>query len=207
MKIALFGAGGTIGQRILKEALNRSHEVTVFARDPSKITGAPAVKADVLDSFGVATEIRGYDLVISAIGPRAGEDVQIVPKAATALIAAVKQTSVPRLLVVGGAGSLQVEPGVQLVDTPQFPAAWRGIAIAHRDALDIYRNCDIDWTYFSPAIFIQPGERTGRYRVGSDEVLMDSTGQSRISAEDYAVAILDEVENPKLSRRRVTIAY
>jgi hypothetical protein len=119
----------------------------------------------------------------------------------------VQQAGVPRLLIVGGAGSLEVEPGVQLLDTPQFPREWKGIAIAHRDALEIYRQSDIDWTYFSPAIFIEPGERTGKYRVGGDEVLMDSKGQSRISAEDYAVAMLDEVEKPKLHRRRVTIAY
>jgi putative NADH-flavin reductase len=151
--------------------------------------------------------MQGNDVVISAIGPRPGEDVQIVPKAARALIAGVKAAGIPRLLIVGGAGSLEVEPGVQLVDTPQFPAAWRGIANAHRDALEIYRQSDIDWTYFSPAIFIEPGQRTGHYRTGGDEVLMDVKGQSRISAEDYAMAIIDEVENPKLGGRRVTIAY
>jgi uncharacterized protein len=207
VKIALFGAGGTIGQRILKEALSRGHEVTAVARDPSRITSVPAVKGNLLNPLGVATEIRGNDVVISAIGPRPGEDVKIVPTAATALIAGVKAAGVPRLLIVGGAGSLEVEPGVQLVDTPQFPVAWRGIANAHRDALEIYRQSDINWTYFSPAISIEPGKRTGHYRVGGDEVLTDARGQSRISAEDYAMAILDEVENPKLARRRVTIAY
>jgi uncharacterized protein len=207
VKIALFGAGGTIGQRILKEALSRGHEVTAVARDPSRIAGVPAVKGNLQNPFGVAAEMLGNDVAISAIGPRPGEDVQIVPRAARVLIAGVKAAGVPRLLIVGGAGSLEVEPGVQLVDTPQFPAAWRGIAIAHRDALEIYRQSDIDWTYFSPAIFIEPGQRTGHYRIGGDEVLMDAKGQSRISAEDYAMAIIDEVEHPKLARRRVTIAY
>jgi uncharacterized protein len=207
MKIALFGAGGTIGQRILKEALSRGHQVTVVSRNPSRIDGIPAVKGDVLDAASIADAVNGNDVVISAVGPRPGEDPKMVPQAATALIEGVKQASVARLLIVGGAGSLEVEPGVQLLDTPQFPREWKGIAIAHRDALEIYRRSDIDWTYFSPAIFIEPGERTGKYRVGGDEVLMDSKGQSRISAEDYAVALIDEVEKPKLHRRRVTIAY
>ena len=207
MKIALFGSSGTIGQRILKEALSRRHQVTVVARNTSRTDGIPAVKGDVLDGSSVAEAVKGSDVVISAVGPRPGEDPKMVPQAATALIEGVKQAGVPRLLIVGGAGSLEVEPGVQLVDTPQFPREWKGIAVAHRDALEIYRQSDIDWTYFSPAIFIEPGERTGKYRVGGDEVLIDSTGQSRISAEDYALAMLDEVEKPKLHRRRVTIAY
>lgn len=207
MKIALFGASGTIGQRILKEALSRGHQMTVVARNTARIDGIPAVKGDVLDEAGIAEAVKGNDVVISAVGPRPGENPTMVPRAATALIEGVRHSGVPRLLIVGGAGSLEVEPGVQLLDTPQFPREWKGIAIAHRDALEIYRQSDIDWTYFSPAIFIEPGERTGKYRVGGDEVLMDSKGQSRISAEDYAVAMLDEVEKPKLHRRRVTIAY
>jgi uncharacterized protein len=207
VKVALFGASGTIGQRILKEALDRGHQVTVVSRNPSRINGIPAVQGDVLEAASIAEAVKGNDSVISAVGPRPGEDPKMVPHAATALVAGVKQAGVPRLLIVGGAGSLEVEPGVELLDTPQFPKEWKGIATAHRDALEIYRQSDIDWTYFSPAIFIEPGERTGKYRVGGDEVLMDSKGQSRISAEDYAVAMLDELEKPKLRRRRVTIAY
>jgi uncharacterized protein len=207
VKIALFGASGTIGQRILKEALSRGHQVTIVARNTARTDGIPTVKGDVLDASSVAEAVKGSDMVISAVGPRPGDDPKMVPQAATALIEGVKQAGVPRLLIVGGAGSLEVEPGVQLLDTPQFPREWKGIAVAHRDALEIYRQSDIDWTYFSPAIFIEPGQRTGTYRVGGDEVLMDSKGQSRISAEDYAVAMVDEVEKPKLHRRRVTIAY
>lgn len=207
MKIALFGASGTIGQRILKEALSRGHQVTVVSRNASRTDGIPVVIGDVLGASSVAEAVKDSDVVISAVGPSPGEDPKMVPQAAAALIEGVKQTGVPRLLIVGGAGSLEVEPGVQLLDTPQFPREWKGIALAHRDALEIYRQSDIDWTYFSPAIFIEPGQRTGQYRVGGDAVLADSKGQSRISAEDYAVAMLDEVEKPKLHRRRVTIAY
>jgi putative NADH-flavin reductase len=207
VKIALFGASGTIGQRILKEARSRGHQVTVVARNNSRIDGIPAVKGDVLDAASIAEAVKGNDVVISAVGPRPEEDPQMVPQAAMALIEGTKKAGVSRLMIVGGAGSLEVEPGVQLLDTPQFPREWKGIAVAHRDALEIYRQSDMDWTYFSPAISIEPGERTGKYRVGGDEVLMDNKGQSRISAEDYAVAMLDEIEKPKLRRRRVTIAY
>jgi putative NADH-flavin reductase len=207
VKIALLGATGTIGQRILSEAVKRGHQVTAVVRDPARVQGVSAVRGDALDSASIAQAVKGNDVAISAVGPRQGEDVELVPKAAHALVDGVKQAGVARLMIVGGAGSLEVAPGVQLVDTPQFPAAWKEIAIAHRDALAVYRDADLDWTYFSPAIFIQPGERTGRYRVGGDQVLADEKGESRISAEDYAVAMLDEVENPKLQRRRVTIAY
>jgi putative NADH-flavin reductase len=108
--------------------------------------------------------------------------------------------------VVGGAGSLEVAPGVQLVDAPDFPAEWRAPALAHRDALAVYRTADIDWTYFSPAAILEPGERTGRYRTGRDQLLTNADGKSRISAEDFAVALLDEVERPRHLRERITVA-
>ncbi|HLZ57791.1 MAG TPA: NAD(P)H-binding protein, partial [Ktedonosporobacter sp.] len=110
-------------------------------------------------------------------------------------------------IVVGGAGSLEVAPGLHLVDTPDFPAAWKPTALAHRDALEVYRKANLDWTYVSPAALIAPGERTGTYRTGTDKLLTDEKGESRISAEDYAIAILDEVEHPHFIRRRFTVAY
>ncbi len=129
--------------------------------------------------------------------------------AARAQIAGLKAAGVKRLIVVGGAGSLEVAPGVQVVDTPEFPAAWKGIALAHRDALEVYRKegGELEWTYFSPPALIEPGERTGKFRVGSDQLLVDGTGQSQISAEDYAIALLDEVETPRHVRKRFTAAY
>jgi uncharacterized protein len=207
VKIALFGASGTIGRSILMEARSRGHEVTVVSRNPSPTDHVPVVKGDVLNASSIAEAVKNHDAVISAVGPRPGEDPKTVTQAATALIEGLKLAGVPRLLVVGGAGSLEVEPGVQLLETPQFPREWKGIATAHRDALEIYRQSDIDWTYFSPAILIEPGKRTGFYRVGGDAVLMDNKGQSRISVEDFACAILEQFANPKLHRRRVTIAY
>ena len=117
------------------------------------------------------------------------------------------QARVDRLVVVGGAGSLEVAPGVQLVDTPEFPAAWKGIALAHRDALAVYRGAALDWTYISPAALIGPGERTGQYRTGTDQLLTDKEGESRISVEDFAVAFVDEIENQRFARQRMTVAY
>lgn len=212
MKIALFGASGTIGQRILTEALARGHQVTAIVRNPATIKTSAgeisAIKGDALNPTNVAETVTGHDLVISAISPDQGGSVEVLVQAANSLLEGVKQAGVERLLIVGGAGSLEVAPGVQLVDTDAFPAAWKPLALAHRDALDVYRtNDDLNWTYFSPAAFIAPGERTGQYRTGTDQLLSDDQGQSRISTEDFAIALLDEVENPRFSRRRLTVAY
>lgn len=211
MKIALFGAGGTIGSRITREALQRGHEVTAVSRDPAKITLKHAklhtVRGDALDPVSITAAVLGQDAVISAFGPGHHGDPQDVVKAAQALVAGVKLAGVKRLLVVGGAGGLEVKPGLQLVDTKEFPAAWKPIALAHRDALAVYSSADFDWTYLAPAAFIQPGERTGKYRTDSDALLTDAKGESRISAEDFAVAMLDELEQPRHLRTRFTAAY
>jgi putative NADH-flavin reductase len=218
-KIALFGATGTIGQRILNEALSRGHQVTAIVRDPSR---APEKRpnlevkvGDVLKAESVAAAIAGNDVVVSSYGPGKGDPQQVVT-AAHALIAGVaeagKKTGQPiRLIVVGGAASLEVAPGVQLLDTPEFPAAWKPVASAARDALAVYRaegtKAGIDWTYFSPAGMIQPGTRTGKYRTGTDQLVRDAKGESHLSAEDYAVALLDEIETPRFHRQRFTAAY
>jgi len=215
MRIALFGARGTIGQRIAREAGRRGHGVTAVARDPARFVkpadSVDVVRGDVLDPASVAAVVRGHDAVISAVGPAHTADArpQMLVDAARSLIAALDRARVRRLLVVGGAGSLEVAPGVQLVDTPEFPAAWRPVALAARDALAIYRSAPagLDWTYFSPAALIAPGERTGRYRIGMDRLLTDATGESRISTEDFAVAVLDELERPAHLRQRITVAY
>ena len=212
MKIALFGATGMIGQRILNEALRRGHEVTAIARDPSSIAIESAnlsvAASDILDPRSVSVALEGHDAVISAFGPR-GEAVHTVSDAARALIVGLEAAGIRRLVIVGGAGSLEVAPGVQLVDAPDFPSDWKAVALAHRDSLDIYRRDGggLDWTYVSPAALIEPGDRTGQFRLGGDQLLTDAEGQSRISAEDYAVALLDEVEIPKHIRQRFTVAY
>jgi putative NADH-flavin reductase len=114
---------------------------------------------------------------------------------------------VKRLVVVGGAGALELAPGVQLVDTPTFPAHWKGLALAHRDALPLYQNSDLDWTYVSPSAIIEPGQRTGHYRIGTNQLLTDAKGNSHISAEDFSVALLDELEHPRFVRQRFTVGY
>jgi putative NADH-flavin reductase len=214
MRIALFGANGTIGQRILREALERGHAVTAVVRDPARFVASgenlSAVAGDVTDASSVAEAVKGHDAVISAVGPKLPDgDPQIVVKAAHTLLDGLARAGVKRLVVVGGAGSLEVAPGVQLLDTPEFPSAWSPVATAHRDALDVFRAAppDLEWTYVSPAALIEPGKRTGKFRVGGDQLLSDERGESRISAEDYAVALLEEIENPRHVRQRMTVAY
>jgi putative NADH-flavin reductase len=200
MKLALFGARGTIGQRIAAEAKSRGHQVTPLGRR----------EADATDVVSVARAVQGHDAVISAVGPGHGPRAQpadMLKTSARALLAGLKRAGVKRLIVVGGAGSLDIAPGRQLVDQPDFPPAWRPQALAHRDALGIFRgNQDIDWTYVSPAAQLEPGQRTGKYRVGGDRLLVDDKGDSRISAEDLAVALLDELEQPRHVRKRFTVA-
>ncbi|MBT2228240.1 NAD(P)-dependent oxidoreductase [Nonomuraea sp. NEAU-A123] len=200
MKILLFGATGMVGQRIAAELANHGHEVTGVSR-------SGPVKGDVRDT---ATLARGHDVVISAIAPpRDGsEPEEPFLDVHRALIDGVRAAGVRRLIVVGGAGSLQVAPDLDLVDAPGFPEIYKKEALAQRAALRLYREVDdLDWTYVSPAAEIAPGERTGHYRVGGDQLLADAEGNSRISAEDYAVAIADEVDKGEHPRRRITVAY
>ncbi len=195
----------------MREALERGHHVTAVVRDPGRVQNPherlKAVIGDVSDAESVAAVVAGHDAAINAVGPTGTSSPGLVVDAARALIDGLARTGVRRLLIAGGAGSLEVAPGVQLVDTPSFPEAWRGIALAHRDALDLYRTADLDWTYISPAAFLEPGERTGNYRTGTDQLLTDEKGESRISMEDLAIAFLDEVEKSRFVRRRMSVAY
>jgi len=208
MKIALFGAGGMIGSRIAQEALARGHEVTAVVRTPGKLAAKHAklkeVTGDAADAASVARVTAGQDAVISAISIA---DQEGLLRATEAQIRGAKQSGAPRLLVVGGAGSLEVAPGLQVVDAPGFPDAYKAPALAHREALRVYRKADLDWTYLSPAAVITPGERTGKFRLGKDQLVADAKGDSKISAEDYAVAMIDEVEKPQHIRQRFTLAY
>ena len=211
MKLILFGAGGTIGSRIAGEALERGHELTAVSRDPAKLALQHPLlhklSGDVLNPASITAAVLGQDAVISAFGPGLHGEAQDVVRAARALVAGVKAAGVKRLLVVGGAGGLEVKPGLQLVDTPDFPPAWKPIALAHRESLAVFGGADLDWTYLAPPALIKPGTRTGRYRADSDQLLTDAAGESRISAEDYAVAMLDELERPRHLRARFTVAY
>lgn len=213
MKLVLYGASGMIGSRVLKELVRRGHPVTAVVRDPGRVPqepGVTAVQGDLLDSRDVAAKVRGADAVISAYNPGQGTEQRLLDATRT-LIAAAGQAGVPRVIMVGGAGSLEVAPGVTVIDSGHLPKEWLAIAIAHRDALEWIRSskeaADLDWTSFSPAAFIQPGERTGKFRLGGDHLVSDAQGQSRISAEDYAVALVDELEHPQHIRQRFTIGY
>ena len=212
MNIVLIGASGYVGSALLKEALARGHLVTAVVSNPAKLAVQPGleiVQADVLDNAALAPRLQGHDAVVSAFSGHAQADVYgYYVQGMRAIIAAAKQARVPRLLVVGGAGSLEVAPGVQLVDTPEFPAQWKGTAEGAREALTLLRaEPELDWTMLSPSAHLEPGERTGRFRLGTDQLLVDAQGESRISVEDYAVAMIDELERPAHSRRRFTAGY
>ena len=213
MKIAIIGASGNIGRRIVREALDRGHEVTAVGRHASADQATNAhlsvAVADVTAAEQIANAVEGHDAIVCAVGPaHDGSQPTFLVDAARAVIAGARRAHVRRLVNVGGAGSLYVSPDLQLVDTPTFPAAWKPVASQHRDALAIFSKVeDLNWTYVSPAAMIEPGTRTGKFRVGGDELLVDAAGQSRISIEDYAKAIVDVLETPQAIRRRITVAY
>lgn len=214
MKIALIGATGFVGSAVLTELLSRGHAVTALARHPGKLAaqaGLQVVQADVSDAAQVAAAVACHDAVVSAYNPGWGEaDIQrLFGLGYRAILAGTKQAGVQRLLAVGGAGSLEVAPGLQLVDTPEFPAEWKAGALAARDLLTHLRTeTALDWTFVSPPIALAPGERTGQYRVGGDQ-LLPGTGDAPagISVADLAVAIVDEVQTPRHTRQRFTVAH
>jgi uncharacterized protein len=214
VKIVVFGASGAIGRGVTTELLERGHTVTAATRSGAPVEGlvVRSVTGDASDPGSVARLIAGQDAVASATGPRRdhGEDPEdSLLGAARGLAEGLRRAGVRRLVVVGGAGSLEVAPGQRLVDSPAFPPAWKPAALAHARALDeVYREIeDLDWTYVSPAEVIGPGERTGEFRIGGDCLLVDETGQSRISIPDFAIAIADELEHGEAFRRRITVAY
>ncbi len=203
MKVALLGASGMVGSRILAELSRRGHQVTALARNPDKIASLPGVAAKAVDAFdqaALAAALAGHDAAISAVHFTASD--------AKTLIGAAKASGVPRYLVVGGAGSLEVAPGKRLFDTPEFPAIYLNEAKAGGVFLDLLKaETTLDWTFLSPSALISPGERTGKFRLGTDQLLVDASGKSAISAEDYAIALVDELEAPKHSRKRFTVGY
>ena len=213
MKIALIGATGFVGSALLKEALDRGHDVTAIVRHPEKLqphTKLHPQKCDVYNADEVARLVTGHDAVISAFSP-SKTDPEIREKhvqGIKTMLAAMKQADIKRLLVVGGAGSLEVKPGLRVIDTPDFPEQWKGTARATADVLQLLRReHDIEWTCLSPSAILQPGMRTGTFRLGTDQLLVDANGQSRISTQDYAVAMINEVERPAHIRQRFTVGY
>jgi putative NADH-flavin reductase len=212
MKVAIIGASGFIGSYVRDEALARGHQVTAIVRHSEKITVRNArlhvVKADILKS-DVEALVKGHDAVISAYSAgRSGSgiyDEQI--KGYKAIISGMKKSGIKRLLVVGGASTLEVSPGVQLIDTMSPEQITQGM-LATREMLYMLREeKELEWTFLSPAATIAPGERTGSYRVGKDELVKNKEGESKVSTQDYAAAMLDELEKPQHIRERFTVAY
>ncbi|WP_345948100.1 NAD(P)-dependent oxidoreductase [Mucilaginibacter sp. PAMB04274] len=212
MKIAVFGASGKIGSRIVNEALSRGHYVTAVVRHPENYNpdklNLKVSKGDLFDSQEVETGAFDHDVVVSAYNNTHGAPASTIYEVVVPLLNGVRQAGVKRLIIVGGAGSLEVAPGVQLVDTPDFPEAYKAAALAHREALKLYQQeQEVEWTYVSPAAEIAPGERTGAFKTATNQLIVDQQGHSFISMEDYAVAIVDEIEQSKHIRERFTVGY
>jgi len=203
MKIAIIGATGNVGTRLVNEALSRHHAVTAIARDTSKLTrrtGLSATLGDVTKPDALLPLLKGHDAIISSLRFQGIDSQQLIELA--------RSSGVQRFLVVGGAASLEIAPGQLLLDSPHFPPAYKPEASAAKAFLDTLRNVkDLDWTFLSPSVFFGPGERTGKFRLADNTLLTAADGKSSISYEDYAVAMLDEIENPKHSRARFTVGY
>jgi hypothetical protein len=203
-RVALIGASGNVGSRLLAELVSRGHTVTGIARNPEAIQTGPrvtAVKGDVNEGAALAKVLAGHDVVVSAV-PFRNTDPDV-------LIGAVRSSGVKRYIIVGGAASLMNAEGQRLLDTPALakfkespePAGGARFLEAIRTVTDL------DWTFFSPAVNFAPGQRTGKFRLGGDTVVTDAQGQSRVSMEDYAMALVDEMEKPSHIKRRFTIGY
>lgn len=207
MKVILYGASGNAGSRILHELQSHGHQVTAAVRNPEKLpVGTKSVRDDLSNTDRIAEIIAGSDAVVSAYMPPPDNTDELVA-VTRRLIDAVRKAGNPRLLVVGGAASLEVAPGVTLLASGHLPAPWIPIATAHAKTLDLLKSSDIPWTYFSPAGFFEPGQRTGKFRLGKNQLIANDKGESRISFEDYAVALADELEHPAHVRQRFTIGY
>lgn len=216
MKIALLGAAGRIGSEIREEALRRGHEVTAIVRSTGRLEEKPGlavVVADAYDAASLASAIAGHDVFVSAFSPDPAEPLKGKParlkQAHAAILDGVRASGVRRVLLVGGQGSLWTSPGVLVIDAPDYPAEKRPHSVAN---VEIYRDLaihhnDLDWTYVSPPGRIDAGERTGTFRTALDEFLRDENGVSFISRADFAIAIVDELENEAHIRRRFTVAY
>jgi putative NADH-flavin reductase len=203
MKIAVIGASGNAGSRITAELARRGHDVTAIARHPEKIaaqTNVTPTRGDVMDQAGLARLLAGHDAAISSVHFLASDPAK--------LIGAAKESKIGRYLVVGGAGSLEVAPGVRLVTTPGFPVVYKAEAEKGAAFLDLLRaEKELSWTFLSPSALFVAGERTGKFRLGTDQLLTSADGKSSISFEDFAVALADEIERPAHIRQRFTVGY
>ena len=208
MKIALCGATGKAGSRIMNELLTRGHQVLAIVRAPgaSLPEGVKEAVDDLSDPKHTAATIKSVDALISAYAPPLNDPDELV-HVTKRLVDATEQSGVPRFLMVGGAGSLEAAPGMTLIDSGKLPPEWLSIATAHSRALEVLRASQVNWTSLSPAAYFGPGARTGHFRLGTNNLIADGNGDSRISMEDYAIAMVDELEDPHHSRARFSIGY
>jgi uncharacterized protein len=218
MKVALIGASGFVGSKILAEALQRGHQVTAIVRNPEKIQpdkNLNTKQADVLNVDELAKLLAGHDVIVSAFNPARGVagahvyDLHV--QGHKAILAAANKSGVKRFLGVGGAASLKTPEGIELIDSPQFPAAYEQFKPGIRGTRELYyllkQEPSLDWVFIAPSVVIAPGERTGKFRIGKDHVLYNDKGESKISLEDYAAALVDEMERPQHRNERITIGY
>ncbi|MDE1177236.1 MAG: NAD(P)H-binding protein [Edaphobacter sp.] len=209
MNIVVYGATGNSGSEIVKELVARGHKVTGVARNVEKlkdVAGVTAKSDDLSNADAVAAIIKGADVVVSAYQPPAENTDKLID--VTKLeIEAVKKAGGPRLVVVGGAGQLEVAPGVTLIKSGYLPEAYMPIAVSHEKAAEVLKASDINWTYLAPAAYFVPGERTGKFRLGSKELVTQPNGESKISFADYAIALVDEIEKPKHEKQLFSVGY
>ncbi|WP_151735669.1 NAD(P)-dependent oxidoreductase [Paenibacillus tengchongensis] len=210
MKLVVFGDSGTIGRQIIEEALRRKHEVTAVFRHPEELPltheRLQIAAGDLLSSASVAAAAHGHEVAVSAFAPGL-ENAEELPAAARSLLEGLQQAGVVRLVIVGDAGTLKTDSGERLMDSVNYPQELRPLAEAHSEAYAVYAGSELDYTYISPAASIVPGRRTGMFRIGLDRLVVDENGESAISAEDLAVAVLDELEEDNFIRERFAVAY
>ena len=214
MKILLFGATGNIGQHILREALDKGYKLTAVQRRPEalmvKHPDLKVIKGDLLNETTLPALLKEQDVIISAISPLISLTPLLFKKANENLIAALEGHPDKRLIIVGGAGNTEIAPGVKAMHSPmmdQLPEEWKPAILIHGEVLELYKNSGLNWTYFSPAMHIEPGERTGKYRLGTTNMIFDGNGESKISREDYAVALVAEIENKQFLKQQFSIGY
>lgn len=212
MRLIVFGANGALGRRLVMECLERGFEVTAAVRDVSRFEGVSrditVVTADATDPSAVASVASGHDAALSAVTQHSSPDV--LPQVAASLLVGLTRADVRRLVIAGGAGSLEIDDeGTRLMDTPDFRDEWKPEADAQAEALDVLREAetDVEWTYVSPGALLEPGERTGEYRTGGDRLITDDEGHSRITMEDFAIAMVDEAIETRHPRARFTAAH
>jgi putative NADH-flavin reductase len=210
MRVVVYGATGNSGREIVKELLSRGHEVVAVARNVAAVAAQPKLTAksgDLSDVDKIAETIAGADVVVNAYAPPPDNTDALVEVSKRQIEAVKKAGGKARLIVVGGAGLLEVAPGVSLIKSGHLPAEYMAIALSHEKTLGALRGSDINWTYLSPAAFFVQGERTGKFRLGTKELVADAKGESRISFQDYAIALVDEIEKPKHERASFSVGY